>query len=352
MRQAWVMTCFLFWKKMMVPDSNMPVLLPGIDPAQVRYYSLARHALVGALRLCGVTKGSRVLLPSFLCRDVVAAVHTCGATPVWYDVSPALVPAYSASQWPDAEAVLAVNYFGFPQDLSPFQEYAERTKAKIIEDNAHGYGSRDGSGQWLGRRTQTGIFSIRKTLRIPDGAALTTDVTAAQFLPPQLSFSGAGMFPAQLWKSRIRAWPMIGEPVYRLLLTSIRSWRQWRGGGEAPADSLAESLIPAPAEPWKGLPQALSAYRLEPDAQRRRDAYLACEREAVKAGAQAVFECLPEGCAPYGFAFRGSAEAIKAMKILAKRQGWDCVTWPDLPDAIQPGAPDYYRNVHLINFLW
>lgn len=320
---------------------------------EVRYFSLARHALVQAFRLCGVTNGSRVLLPSFLCRDVLAAVHACGGLAVWYDVSHDLTPALASDHWPEAEAVLAVNYFGFPQNLIPFQAYALRTKAKIIEDNAHGYGSRDEMGLWLGLRSEIGIFSMRKTLRVPDGAALAVRKTAlARTLAPSLPFSGAGAYPAQLLKSRLRAWPVVGEISYRLALEAVRGWRRWRPGGEASADTLAEQHIPAPPEPWSGLPHALSAYRFQHETTRRRAAYAACALEAEKTGATAVFKRLPEGCVPYGFAFRGSQQAIDIMKKYAKRRGWDSVVWPDLPDAIQPKAPDYYRNIHLINFLW
>lgn len=323
-----------------------------MEELPVRYYSLARHALLQALRLCGVTSGSRVLLPSFLCRDVLAAVHACGAVAVWYDVSHDLTPKLTDVHWPDAEVVLAVNYFGFPQNLAPFQDYARRTKAKIIEDNAHGYGSRDEAGRWLGLRTEMGIFSMRKTLRIPDGAALAVcEMALAQNLPTALPFSGAGMHPAQLIKSRLRSWPVIGEASYRLALQAVRAWRR-RGGEEALLDPSAEQQIPAPPEPWSGLQQALSAYRFQHEAHRRREAYSACAEEAIKVGAVPVFERLPEGCVPYGFAFRGCQQAIDMMRIFAKRQGWDCVVWPDLPDAIRPKAPDDYRNIHLINFLW
>ena len=70
------------------------------------------------------------------------------------------------------KAVLAVNYFGFAQELAPFREYCLRTGATLIEDNAHGFLSKDTSGVLLGMRTGLGITSIRKTFRLVNGAAL------------------------------------------------------------------------------------------------------------------------------------------------------------------------------------
>jgi hypothetical protein len=348
------MICSSYWKSLMNahPDS-FPSLLPGAQGAELRYYSLARHALAEALRLCGVAQGTKVLLPSFICRDVLAAVHACGATAVWYDVSGTLTPASDSANWPEATAVLAVNYFGFAQNLGPFLEYARRTKATVIEDNAHGYGSRDETGLWLGLRTGVGIFSMRKTLRIPDGAALIVrDAALAKNLSPALAFCGAGLYPAQLFKSRLRALPVIGEVFYRVMIKAVREWRYWRRGGGLPPDPASEHHIPAAPEPWSGLPQALSSYHFEKEAGRRRDAYAACEREASLVGATPVFARLPNYCAPYGFAFRGDEHAVEKMKLFSNRQGWDMVVWPDLPGVIQPQAPEYYRNVHLINFLW
>uniref|UniRef100_UPI0040487365 DegT/DnrJ/EryC1/StrS family aminotransferase n=1 Tax=Mariniflexile sp. TaxID=1979402 RepID=UPI0040487365 len=190
---------------------------PFVGAGQVRYYSLARHALVEALRLAGVREGSRVLLPEYLCRDLLAPLHLLGAFPCWYPIAPDMAPATAPAAWPLADVVLEVNFFGFPQDLAPFLAYAERTSAVVIEDNAHGYLSRDKVGQWLGCRIGLGVFSLRKTLRIPDGAALWVGASyAARELPAQAAFDGEGVNPAQLAKARLRRLPVVGEVVYRL----------------------------------------------------------------------------------------------------------------------------------------
>lgn len=336
---------------MPIAETHMP---PFAGDGQVRYYSLARHALMDALRLAGVAPGRRVLLPAYLCRDLLAPLHILGAHPCWYDVTSDLRPQAPPDQWAAADVVLAVNYFGFPQDLRPFHAYAQRTGAVIVEDNAHGYLSRDDDGRWLGCRTGLGVFSLRKTLRIPDGAALWVGPAyASHELPMPSVFDGVGVNPAQLIKARLRRLPLVGEIVYRVSTVLARKLRKWRTGTETPAAVPAsERELPAPANPWAGLLPALAGCAVSVEVDRRRAAYAHCLEVGHRVGARPVFAALPTNCAPYAYAFRGDDAAIEGMRGHADRHGFDLVTWPDLPTEIASRAPPHYRNVFLVNFLW
>lgn len=325
-----------------------------VGEGQVRYYSLARHALMEALRLAGVRPGSRVLLPEYLCRDLLAPLHLLGALPCWYALASDLAPAAPPADWPVADVVLAVNYFGFSQDLAPFQAYAEWTGAIVIEDNAHGYLSRDQAGRWLGCRSGLGVFSLRKTLRIPDGGALWLgDAFAARELPAQVPFDGAGVNPAQLTKARLRGLPVVGELAFRLSTALARALRKWRTGSDVPAaDPVSEQTLPASAHPWVGLLPALAGCAAQAEIERRRAAYVRCAEVGEQVGAVPVFAALPLHCAPYAYAFRGDAAALAGMRRHAAHHGFDLVSWPDLPTEIVGQAPAHYRNVFLVNFLW
>ncbi len=154
-----------------------------------RYYAYARQALVEALRLANVLAGDEVLVPALICKDVLSSIHTVGANPVFYQVDKTLAPV-SLPHTPLIKAVIAVNYFGFPQDLEIFSEYCHKFSVKLIEDNAHGYLSANVDGVLLGNRAPLGITSIRKTIRIPDGARLhVSDPQLSELLPYQLSFN-------------------------------------------------------------------------------------------------------------------------------------------------------------------
>lgn len=320
----------------------------------VRFYSLARHALLQALTILGVTPGQRVLMPGFLCRDLLAPLATVQATPVWYAVDERLQPADIPDHWPVAAVVLAVNYFGFPQDLAPFRTYVARTGAILIEDNAHGFLSRDVDGNWLGSRAPYGLFSMRKTLRIPDGAALmVNDLQRLESLPPPLPFDGAGLNPAQRHKARMRRIPRLGDALLGMSTALARRVRKLRTGSELPQpDPRSEIELPAGANPWSGLCDALRNIDVDAEILRRRQAYAACTELAARAGVDPVFKELPVHCAPYGFPFRSNPAGRQIMQGFANRHGLDLVTWPDLPGAIVEYAPEHYRNVLMVNFLW
>ncbi|MBK9444601.1 MAG: DegT/DnrJ/EryC1/StrS aminotransferase family protein [Betaproteobacteria bacterium] len=320
----------------------------------VRFYSLARHALLQALKMSGVVPGQRILMPEFICRDLLAPLAMVQATPVWYAVDERLQPADSSDRWPVASAVLAVNYFGFPQDLTPFRAYAARTGALLIEDNAHGFLSQDADGNWLGSRAPYGLFSIRKTLRIPDGAALmVNDLQARERMLPPLRFDGTGLNPAQRHKARMRRIPIFGDALLRMSTALARRVRKLSTGSEMPQpDPHSEIEFPAGASPWSGLRDALRNVDADAEIRRRRQAYAACVALATRAGVDPVFKEFPAYCVPYGFPFRSDPAGLQIMQGFADQYGYDLVTWPDLPGAIIEYAPEHYRNVLMVNFLW
>jgi len=329
--------------------------LPGIGPdASVRYFSLGRHALAAGLRVLGVAPKQSVLFPEFICRDLLAAVHAIGAEAVFYPVGPDLSPSSPQETWPDAVAVLAVDYFGFPQPLGPFQAYAERTGAFIVEDNAHGFLSRDDIGRWLGTRADAGIFSIRKTLPIADGAALVIGNTElVKGLGEPLTPEGRGYAPAVAWKGKLRRVPVVGVPVLAATTGLVRVLRKLRTGfAIPPPDEEAEKSIPYSSAPHSGLMAALAAPDVQKEIDRRRKLYLLAERDALAIGIVPLFPELPPLVAPYGFPFRSnSSRALRKMRCWAARRGLGLIRWPDLPSGCTDSLPEYHRSVYLVNFL-
>lgn len=319
-----------------------------------RYFSLARHALIEAMRLADVGRGDHVLLPEFLCREVLASIATLGATVKWYAVGPNLSPSSPSIAWPHAKVVLAVNYFGFPQNLTPFQEYSARCGAVIIEDNAHGFLSQDEDGQWLGCRAKLGIFSLRKTIRMPDGAVLLiNDPELIRKVNPQLPFVGRGFNRAEAIKTTMKKIPLIGLSLANLTTNIVRlvRWLRLRQVNNQ-AHSLAERELPIDAKPWSGIPKVLISLEKNAEVGRRRQAYLKVAEFAAELGIEPVFPDLPQLCVPYGYPFRAKIDKLKLMTEYANKLGLGVMSWPDLPAEIQLSAPTYYRNIKLVNFLW
>lgn len=329
--------------------------LPGIENAKaVRYFSLGRHALAAGLRALGIGDGQSVLLPEYICRDLLAAVHAVGAKTVFYPVGRDLCPEFSQDTWPHAAAVLAVGYFGFPQPLEAFQSYCARTGAALIEDNAHGFLSRDESGRWLGLRGDLGIFSLRKTFLLPNGAALViNDDESIKRLEAQSEFSGAGQATALRVKRALRRLPGIGPWVTAGATRLARDLRQLRTGyAIAPPAADAESCIPGGAEPYGGLPEDLGRCDFIDEIARRRMLYSEFAALFGDWNIEPVFAVLPTETCPYGFPFRADESVALRVRQIAERRGLDAFRWPDLPDAVAASAPEHYRQTWLVNFLW
>ena len=316
-------------------------------------YSLARHALSSVLKSAQAIPGQKVLLPSFICRDLLASLRSAGVAPVWYEIDECLKPETLPSGWPSASFVLAVNYFGFPQDLTPFYAYAARTGAIVIEDNAHGFLSQDVNGNWLGTRAPYGLFSMRKTLRMPDGAAmLMNKAVKEECAVAQLAFNGRGMNAAEIYKVQIRRVPIVGRFLLGAATHLVRWTRKLYSGNEVPkSDPESEVKFPIGPNPWSGLLEALVTIESNVESKRRRQIYDECLASAHKAGVHPIFKELPQGCVPYGFPFRGDYRGRQSMQRFANKLGFDLITWPDLPSEIIDSAPNHYRDVSLINFL-
>lgn len=326
-------------------------VLPG---GASRYYSLARWALVDALRACGVGPGDRVLVPGLICREVLASVNLLGATAVFYAVTPQLCGRFSADVVGTAKAVLAVNYFGFPQDLQTFRHFCERTGAALIEDNAHGFLSRDDHGAWLGSRGDAGLFSFRKTIAVPDGGAL--------ILQGHRPLPGSAELPGSAPGSRYRlkqAFRRLAGPLGPLrthkAIAGVRHLRQAITGAAVPPGSPdAETRIPLAPNPSGAISHAIAVAEPELEAWRRRSLYELAGRIIEKGvrGVVPVFPRLPGHVVPYGFPIFASQTEASAIATEVGRYGFQLSHWPDLPATVALSAPEHYRHLMVLPFLW
>jgi hypothetical protein len=325
--------------------------LPGInDASAVRFFSLARHALVEGLNSLGVGAGQSVLLPEYICRDLIASVHAVGATAVFYPVNVRLQPASDPADWPRADAVLAVDYFGFAQPLVPFKEYCSRTGARLIEDNAHGFLSRDESGFWLGTRGEVGLFSLRKTFLMINGAALSVQAEdAVARLAPQLASIPTAVVGSLRWRRTLRQITNSRKP--ELAIAQGVRWLRSRflGYSIVPPAIDAETAIPDSPEPADDLFTELARQDFQVESERRRRLYSELMVCLEANGCQPVFQNLPEGAVPYGLPV--FCDDPHVLGTIARKFGLDCFRWPDLPDAVAPSAPAHYRRLHVVNFL-
>jgi hypothetical protein len=311
--------------------------------SHLRYYAAARQALYHALLLAGLKRGDTLLLPSFICCEVLSVAENLGIGLQFYTVDRQLQP-----QLPDDgvfKAILAVNYFGFAQDLEPFRLLADKTGAVIIEDNAHGLFSRDEHGCLLGERTTLGIISQRKSVFIPDGGLLLVHKASGIIPPlqlPPVSELPAGYRVKVVIKKLCAVtgrWPAIA------LLVLVRKFRKTEGRTDV-------FCVSKDIEPNRLAMELEKLTHPETEAARRRELYGEVQRAISQLGGEPVFAQLPKGAVPYCYPFYLSDAEFPLVKEKAFFQGLDIFTWPQLPLEVAADCPSHYKNLRCVRFLW
>lgn len=322
--------------------------------SDVKYYSYGRHALFYGLQCIGVKSGDQVLLPALICREVLSAINSLGAIPVFYDVNQELSPLNNFKKSPRCKAVIAVNYFGFPQDLRPFKEYCSKNDAVLIEDNCHGFLSVDSDGKLLGTRSNIGIFSFRKTIPVICGAALfiNNNTIFSPTLPKiePIDYKSFHFLAKKIIKCSFQLVRINGIKAFTSL---VRMIRKIRTGHRFPqSDKTAEIKLPLLQAAPLNLFKQLETLDFLEESTRRRELYLWLYKEMKNLGANPVFDDLPKGCVPFGFPFYASLKQVKAIENKLSSIGLETFLWPDLPHEILPRIPNYYKRLRCVRFLW
>jgi perosamine synthetase len=188
--------------------------------------------------------------------------------------------------------VFVIHYFGFAQPaIERVAEECLRRGSVLIEDCAHALFSRH-AGRELGDFGPIAIFSLRKSLPIPDGGALKVNeelllrVSEKPFAPPP---------PGEFSLKAIYGYPKVaGRALLDRCLASIyRRQRSFGSGanfqqtqGYGRGMSPLSRRVAATAEPARIV-------------DRRRRNYIALDQAlAGSPGYRRVFDCLPEGACP------------------------------------------------------
>ncbi len=127
-----------------------------------------------AFRAIGLRPGAVVLCPSYNCGHEIEPLIRLGLRVRCYRVGGDLeVDLDDLRRRMDREvkAVLVTHYFGFGQPLDELKTLCDRRGVFLVEDCAHALFSDNASGD-LGRAGDAAVYSIRKTLPLPNGGAV------------------------------------------------------------------------------------------------------------------------------------------------------------------------------------
>ena len=155
------------------------------DGANAVAVSSGTSALYLALVALNVDAGSKVIIPSYACNALYAAVCHTGATPVCADIASDSVCIDADTVAPlidDAvRAVIVPHAFGFAADVDAISELG----IPVIEDCAQAIGGRYADGSLLGSKGNIAVLSFYGTKLVPageGGACITRDAGMAAMM--------------------------------------------------------------------------------------------------------------------------------------------------------------------------
>lgn len=165
--------------------------------------------LEACLRMRGIGKGDRVIVPDFSHPSTADVVRLVGATPIlvdvkmenynidWHQVDKILKNNGGAGDYGGVKCIIPVSWGGYPLDPKRVQEY--RDEYFVLEDAACSHGS-SFAGVKSGAVADAGVFSFhpRKVVTVGEGGMITTsDTEFYETLKAYKNFgSSAGKFVA------------------------------------------------------------------------------------------------------------------------------------------------------------
>ncbi|UCC98176.1 MAG: aminotransferase class I/II-fold pyridoxal phosphate-dependent enzyme [Phycisphaerales bacterium] len=123
-----------------------------------------RVALYALLRTLDVGQGDEVILPGYTCVMNVNPIKYVGAKPVYVDIEPATfnidVNLLEEKITATTKIIIAQHTYGYPCDMDPILDIAQRHGVSVIEDCCLAFGSQY-KGRIVGTLGRAGYFSFQ-----------------------------------------------------------------------------------------------------------------------------------------------------------------------------------------------
>ena len=297
--------------------------------------------------------GQTIYYPDFICRDFLAPAYNLNLNVKFYHVRDDLSCDLSSIE--KAEFIIMVNYFGFPSDANAFRLAAEKTGAVLIEDNAHGFLSRDSNGKPLGTRADVGIVSIRKTTDLNNAGILLLSDAFSDFIDSEKNYRGDKL------KSRIKKmlkafFPFLPKPSGMGLLRLLQWVRRLKTGSIYPFEPLeAEFTLPKFEHIQKQLQSSVLLISKEDEIQYRRRSFEKIKVIAEKYNIKPVNINYSDGICPYCFGFIEPTDNADLIAFEAELflLGFFSLPWPSLPSTFYVDTKNaWMQKVRMVPFNW
>lgn len=308
------------------------------------FFQRGRDALLVALRALRIMPGATIVVPAYLCESTIEPLRQADYKIIFIDIECDLqldpVKVLATTEVSGAKAVLAVNYFGFPSNISRLTALLRPRGVRVLEDCCHSFLTQV-DGTRIGAQGDAAIFSMRKTLPIPDGGALRLNVhdfdRAVLELSPKPA-PGVGLYLAsRAAESMVAA---VGWPnIYSTSVDKFKRRLQREGENKVYAlDANLELRRQAPS-------RLLAAYLSNEDylrilSRRTTENYVQLVEGALALGLMPYITTLPTGCVPQWAPFADSSGLIVPW---LREHGVGACHWPwhELPAEVVATPLDY-----------
>jgi len=134
--------------------------------------SSGRDSLRLIIRVLNLTERDEVLLPSYLCGDILIPFEEEGVNFSFYKVNKDLrvdISDIEGRITKKTKAIMAIHYFGYPQRIEELRRLCEEQSLCLIEDTVQSFLSKY-NGEFLGSVGDLAFTSFRKYLPVLDGS--------------------------------------------------------------------------------------------------------------------------------------------------------------------------------------
>lgn len=173
------------------------------------FYFSARYALAAGLEALRLKKEDIILLPSYNCGAEVDPVVHSGRKAAFYRIGRDLqidIDDLEKRIHPGVKVVVVTHFLGFPQEMEVVKNICRQKKIYLVEDCAHAFLGAC-AGRPLGSQGDIAIFSLLKTLPVPNGGTLVINSPEIflDYQPEKPNSFAVLFYAAQLLKQKTRA---------------------------------------------------------------------------------------------------------------------------------------------------
>ncbi|MCD6322103.1 MAG: aminotransferase class V-fold PLP-dependent enzyme [Clostridiales bacterium] len=185
----------------LAPSEKRPAPFP-VDQSRNIYFFSARYALAAAIEVLGLKAGDKILVPAYNCGVELDPLLSFGLELEFYKVNKDLLvdlDDFFKRIGDSTKAALVTHFLGFPQPIDEIKNICLENNLFLIEDSAHALLSAGPDGP-LGCSGDVSIFSLLKTLPVPNGGVLLLNNPALEWVKPAQE---PGLLPTALYVAEL-----------------------------------------------------------------------------------------------------------------------------------------------------